>query len=307
MFKRPSTDLWRVGVAPIRMEQLSPAALAQAASLVAWLPDPGPWRYLADPFAVMRDEHLHVFVEAFDYRTKRAVIEQHRLRCADLQWVDQAVVLSRECHLSYPFVFEHAGSTYMVPESHQAGEVVLYQAQDPQMRRWERVGTLMSGQAYADASLIEHAGAWWMFYTIVGPGKRDQRELHVARSPSLLGPWQAHEHNPIVNDARHARPAGRPYVDARSGHVLVPVQDCSQTYGGATRLLRFGALASGRVTYRVVPGQFTAENVCDSHQQGLHTLSGCGPYTLFDVKRVDRSRGRQWIDLQRRLRRLFSR
>lgn len=44
-----------------------------------WLSDPGTWRYRADPFGLTREGSTHVFVEAFDYRTKHAVIEHHRL------------------------------------------------------------------------------------------------------------------------------------------------------------------------------------------------------------------------------------
>jgi len=44
--------------------------------------------------------------------------------------------------------------------------------------------------------------------------------------------------------------------------------------------------------------------VSPDHAQGFHTLSSCGPLTLIDVKRIDRSRSKQWLDLRRRARRL---
>jgi hypothetical protein len=47
---KPSSDFWKVGIVPAPAE----------------LPDPGPWRYLADPFAIKRSDALHVFVEAYD-------------------------------------------------------------------------------------------------------------------------------------------------------------------------------------------------------------------------------------------------
>jgi hypothetical protein len=48
----------------------------------------------------------------------------------------------------------------------------------------------------------------------------------------------------------------------------------------------------------------TGDLVSDVFTQGLHTLSACGSSTLLDVKRIDRSRRRQWLDMKRRLRRL---
>ena len=52
--------------------------------------------------------------------------------------------------------------------------------------------------------------------------------------------------------------------------------------------------------------RFTGELASDDHVAGLHTLNGCGPFTLIDVKRIDRSRTKQWLDLKRRARRLVS-
>jgi hypothetical protein len=53
--------------------------------------------------------------------------------------------------------------------------------------------------------------------------------------------------------------------------------------------------------------RLTGDLASASHGAGLHTLSACGELTLIDVKRIDRSRGRQWLDLKRRVRRLLHR
>ena len=59
-----------------------------------------------------------------------------------------------------------------------------------------------------DASLLKHEGRWWMFYAVIGPDKRDQRELHVAFADSLQGPWTPHAANPVRSANDGARPAG---------------------------------------------------------------------------------------------------
>lgn len=303
MFRRPRSDFWQVGVVPVPVEQADAATLAAARDRITWLPDPGPWRYLADPFGLVRGDTLHVFVEAYDYRTKRACIERHALACSDLAWRGRTVVLEQPFHLSYPQVFEHEGETWMVPESYQADEIALYRATDDTLDTWERECALIGGVPGADASLIEHAGRWWMFYTLVGPGGRDQRELHIAHAPALAGPWTPLPSNPVRVNRDGARPAGRPFV-ARDGVLTLPVQDSSTGYGGATRLLRFPVLSPALVTIEASPERLTGDLVSSTHTAGLHTLSGCGDFTLIDVKRIDRSRMRQWLDFKRRLRRL---
>lgn len=303
MFRRPSTDFWQVGIVPLPVEQIDAARLTAVRDRITWLPDPGPWRYLADPFGLVQGEALHVFVEAFDYRTKRAHIERHEFSLPELTWRGATTALKQPFHLSYPQVFEHEGEIWMVPESYQAGEIALYRAIDGSLDAWERECALIAGQPGADASLLEVQGRWWMFYTLVGPGARDQRELHIAHAPRLAGPWTPLPYNPVRVDHQGARPAGRPYV-AADGVVTLPVQDSSRGYGSATRRLRFPVLTPQRV--EIDPGTecLTGDLVSSSHTAGLHTLTGCGELSLIDVKRIDHSRGRQWLDFKRRLRRL---
>lgn len=303
MFRRPRTDFWQVGIVPLPLHDMNARSLQAVRDRITWLPDAGRWRYLADPFGLVRGDALHVFVEAYDYRIKRATIERHEFGLADLRWRGQATVLDKPFHLSYPQVFEHEGETWMVPETYQAGEIALYRAADESLNHWERECALIGGVPGADASVIEHDGRWWMFYTIVGAGARDQRELHVAHAPALAGPWTPLATNPVRVNREGARPAGRPFVGS-DGVLVLPVQDSSTGYGGATRLLRFPVLTPERVDIDAGAERLTGDLVSATHTAGLHTLSGCGDYTLIDVKRIDRSRGRQWLDFKRRLRRL---
>jgi hypothetical protein len=304
MLRRPRTDFWTVGIVPAPITQVAADAerLRALRGRIAWMPDAGPWRYFADPFALARDGALHVFVEAFDYRSKHAVIERHEFDLADLRWRGGRVVLSRPFHLSYPNVFEHEGETFMLPESARAGEIALYRATDG-LDHWERAHVLLADVPGADASVIRHDGRWWMFYALVGPGGRDQRELHAAHAPALQGPWTPLAANPVRVDRSGARPAGRPFLDA-DGRVVLPVQDCSGGYGSALRLLRFDELTPGRVRCTPTATRLTGDLASDDHVAGLHTLTGCGDLTLIDVKRIDRSRVKQWLDLKRRARRL---
>lgn len=298
----PKTDFWRVGIVPARIQTLcEPSALAALQQRIAWLPDPGPWRYLADPFALQEKDAVHVFVEAFDYRTKHAVIERHEFS-PQLIWRGKKVVLSRPFHLSYPFIVEDDGEIFMIPESQRAGEIALYRAKSfPD--EWVRETALLSGVRGAEASLIHHNGLWWMFFTIVGPQARDQRELHAACSEKLTGPWLPHHRNPILDDRSGARPGGTPFKDG-DGNVVLPVQDCSRTYGGAIRFLRFTSLTPEHVAVERLNVALTGDLVSATHRDGLHTFSACRDLTLIDTKRIERRYSRYAVDIGRYLKRL---
>lgn len=303
MLRAPKSDFWTVGIVPAAIASLDAERLRALRDHIVWLPEAGDWRYFADPFGLVRGDVLHVFVEAYDYRTKRAHVERHELSLPELRWQGGHTVLARPFHLSYPNVFEHEGQTWMLPETAGANEIALYRAVDDSLDRWERDRALLAGVPGADASVIFHGGRWWMFYAVVGAGARDQRELHVACAPALTGPWRPLDGNPVRIDRGGARPGGQPFLDAQ-GRVVLPVQDSAAGYGSALRWLRFDRLEPEDVRCEMTPVRLTGELVSDDFTQGLHTLSACGPWTLLDVKRVDRSRRRQWLDLRRRVRRL---
>ena len=296
---RPKSDFWKVGIVPAPAEVLlDPARLSALTDRIVWLPDPGPWRYLADPFAIRHGDALHVFVEAYDYRTKHGFIERHELG-PDLEWRGREVALQAPVHLSYPFLIEEDGEIFMLPESHKAGELVLWRAVDFP-RGWVREAVLLKDMPVAEASVIRHTGRWWMFYTLVGSGARDQRELHLAHADRLAGPWTVHPGNPVLVDKAGARPGGTPFADGQ-GNLLLPVQDCHITYGGALRFLRFDRLEPEAVVCSHLPVSLTGGLAARDYPDGLHTFSACGDLTLIDVKRISRSYGRHLVNLQRRL------
>jgi hypothetical protein len=302
MIGRPESDFWQVGLVPAPITTVAdPFALVALRGRISWMPFPGPWRYLADPFGLRRGDATHVFVEAFDYRTKRAVIERHEFG-PGLVWRGKDVALARPFHLSYPFIVEEGGEVFMIPESHRAGEIALYRARKFP-GDWVREAGLLADVPGAEPSLIRHEGRWWMFFTIVGPNARDQRELHLAYADKLTGPWQLHPCNPVLTDRAGARPGGTPFV-AADGKVLLPVQDCSLTYGGALRILRFTTLVPDAIAVEHCATRLTGDLASPTHQDGCHTLSQCGELTLIDVKRVDRSWARYPMDLKRRAARL---
>lgn len=299
MIRPPSSDFWQAGIVPVPITAaLRPEGLAGISGKVTWLPDPGPWRYLADPFGLQRNGATHVFVEAFDYRTKHAAIEHHEFG-PDLVWRSKATVLSRPFHLSYPYIIEHAGEVFMIPESQQAGEIALYRAREFP-RKWVRETALLAGIPGAEASVLQHEGRWWMFFTVVGPQARDQRELHVAYADQLTGPWQLHPQNPVRQDRRGARPGGTPF-HTKDGGVILPVQDCGRTYGGSLRLLWFTTLTPEHIAIERLAPEITGDLFSPTHHDGCHTLAKCGELTLIDTKRIVRTWSRHKINLQRRM------
>lgn len=287
----PGWDIWRVGLARTPLADILAAGRLPADG-VTWLPPRPLGTFAADPFGLWRGDRLHLFVEAYDYRDRHGVIEHLELD-QDLQPRSAPRVVLREpWHLSYPQVFEHDGEVWMLPEAHRSGALTLYRAA-PFPDAWEPVVRLELDTPAIDATPFRHDGLWWLAYSPTGPQAHKQGRLHLAFAEDLKGPWRVHPGNPVRIDRASSRPGGTAFTNG-SGRIVLPVQDCTRTYGGAARALTIHALA---------PDRFEAESgpliAPPAMFQGLHTLSACGPVTLFDVKRVERSLALLKVRLQR--------
>src|SRR5690606_18902655 len=122
---------------------------------------------------------LYMFFEILDKSIGRGVIGLATSQDGE-KWNYEKVVLKENFHLSYPYVFEHNNNFYMIPETCEAGKVILYKAKQFPYE-WEETSTLLQGK-YVDASVFQHENKWWML-----AGK--SRKLHLFYSKQVEGPW----------------------------------------------------------------------------------------------------------------------
>jgi len=294
------TDIWRVGVVAAPFAEIAINGLAGHA--IGWVPAREDFTFLADPFGLWRDEGLYLFAEAFDYRDRRGHIEVLHLN-RQFELLDRRTCLSEPWHLSYPFVFEAEGDTWMLPEAHRSGGLHLYRAtQFP--ARWERTTTIALDGIPVDASPVFHDGLWWLFYAVAGSKRSKLGTLHLAYAEKLRGPWRCHAGNPVRVDPSSARPGGTPF--ALNNVLIAPMQDCSRTYGGNIQMLWIDQISPTNFKARpwtiIGPRRDFAP-----FDEGLHTLSACGDVTLIVAKRVDRSWNGLAIDMKRYATQFFTR
>lgn len=291
-------DIWRSGFVRRSLSSVTATAGINA-SEVTWLPDSGPFQYVADPFGIERDGVLTVFVEAFDYRVRRGEIHFYQYD-GENALVAQGVALTEPVHLSYPSLIEDGGELYMLPEGYKAGGLNLYRCvRFPDV--WEPVQQIMDVPAI-DATVVKHGDKWWAFYALPGPDDRAMRELHVAYADELTGPWTPHAANPVRSGFGGSRPGGTAFV--HNGDLHLPMQDCISTYGAAINLLRIDVLTPNSFGATVV-GRFEPTELLADHEDGFHTLSGMGDVTFVDVKSIRHSSSEGWIKAQFKVRRLL--
>lgn len=269
--------------------------------VVHWLPPEPPLCYVADPFGMWMDRRLHVFVEAYDYRTRHGEI--HALVLDERFTVlDRRPVLREAWHLSYPFVFAADGEIWMLPEATQSGRLSLYRAVAFPWR-WERDPRFQFPVGAIDPTPIRVDDEWWLFYTPPGATPRlRQSVLKVARASHLFGPWRELDAPPVLTGLEGSRMGGTP-MRQDGGSWLLPMQDCRVTYGAGVVMRRVEAASGPRHVVACGP-RFQPAPSQQPYTDGLHTLSAAGPVTLVDTKRIVRSFRHAGVKTARWLQRL---
>jgi hypothetical protein len=231
----------------------------------------------ADPFALHKDGRYYVFFEELPYAAGKAHIAMLELD-RNGRWSAPVRVLERDYHLSYPFLVEHDGSLFMVPESGRNRTIEVYRCVEFPLR-WRLERVLLDGLRCVDATLHRSAERWWMFANgAAGDSRVFDDELHLFHADRLLGDWRAHPRNPVKSDARCARPAGALFM--RNGALHRPAQICVPRYGAGLSINRVLRLTpheyAERQTERFLP---------QGDVLGLHTVNRAGDLTVVDIFR----------------------
>ena len=230
--------------------------------------------FWADPSAIKAGDRYYVFIEEYLYAKEKGHISVIELDPKRGMVGDPRIVLERDYHLSYPFVFEWNGEYFMVPESAANKTVELYRCTSFPFE-WKLEKVLMTDVRAKDATLVEVDGLWWMFVSIAENCIPDELSLFYAKTP--LGPWTPHPRNPVKSDVRGSRPAGALFE--WNGEIYRPAQNSSGRYGYA--------MSINRVT-KLDRESFQEEEVStilpnwNKNLLGTHTLSIAGDLTVVD-------------------------
>jgi hypothetical protein len=232
-------------------------------------------RFYADPFPIDYRGVVTLFVEDFSHRTQKGIISAVAFGSEGPIGVPEPV-LELDYHLSYPFVFEHDGAVWLIPESCAARSIDLYRA-TAFPRGWIKHSTLVSDIVASDATIQKIGDRWWMFATVRDDGGEHSDTLHLWSASDFRGPWAPHARNPVLVDIASARPAGR--LVERDGAILRPVQDCRNGYGNALTIARIATLDDDAF-------EQTIEARLQAGQQWLgsrmHTLNSAGGLEFID-------------------------
>lgn len=238
-------------------------------------------RFWADPFPVEHEGKRVIFVEEFLFRTNRGRISMFEIDDKGSAH-GPTPVLERDYHLSYPFVFEWNGCHFMIPETHEAGQIELFRAA-AFPHQWEFDRVLIPGVRAVDVTLAQIEKRWWMFASVANDPEMPWDELHLYYADSPFGPWTPHRENPVKSDARNSRPAGRLF--RWKGELYRPAQNCAPRYGHSIVI---------NEVVQIDPARFTETAVSHIEPRwcpnllATHTINSDRTLTVIDGLRLRR-------------------
>lgn len=236
-------------------------------------------RFWADPFPLVKDGRNYIFFEELYYNTNKGHISCVEVDKKGMVGEPQ-IVLSKEYHLSYPFIFEDQGGLFMIPESASNKTVDLYECiKFPD--KWKYKRTLINNKKIVDATIIKYMSIYWMFCNEqINEFESTHNQLCIYYSEYLNSSnWEPHLLNPIKTDVSAARPAGN-FIQA-NGKIYRPVQNSAKHYGHNLEI--FEVLTLSETEYKEKHIQKIIPNwnkkICS-----LHTINHTGNITVSDIQ-----------------------
>lgn len=240
-------------------------------------------RFWADPFLWSKDGRYFIFFEDFPFATWRGLISVIEVNQQGQQISEAQPVIEEAYHLSYPFLFEHQGELYMMPEKCTQNRVDLYRCVEFP-HRWVFHQTLISGHKIVDTTLVQHDDKWWLLAAMKQGRVRINESLFAFYADSPLSKtWTPHPLNPLVRDLQGGRPAGR-IIQAKDGRLLRPSQNCQRRYGYGLNINHITQLSPTAYSEQAV-WRITAPEV-NAQWRAIHHLDYHNGMMVMDAQRL---------------------
>lgn len=265
-------EQWNIGIAPCNIAQF----LTIPNQKIKWLKNSKLEVFRADPFGLVRGDKKSIFFETYDRVTRKGKISAIELD-KNLDILSEKDVLSENFHLSYPYIFAHAGKNYALVESHRAKELALYEVLENS--QFKKIKVIFKKIAIVDPSIIFYENKFWLFFSLADEG---DSKLYLAYADSLDGEWKMHKNNPVKDNITSARSAGK--IFSHNGNLYRPAQNCARSYGAAITINKITQLTSEEFSecdeIEITPNQL------GSYPSGLHNISSLGEdFTIIDGKK----------------------
>lgn len=231
------------------------------------------YTFQADPFIIEKADKLYVFYEAFSFRNSKGTL-RCRILDRELTEIDDVKLEGFDdlkCHLSFPFLIHINDQLFMIPESSERKEVILFQSVEFPVR-WKKIKVLISDTELTDNVFLTINETCYLLSTTM------DNEIIIHSAENIYGQWQRIAPSLKVSNHHH-RGAGAPYLVDNKMYFLT--QECTpETYGKSIYIKELVTLSN------TVFDESLIEKINSSinHSDGVHTLNFSNNYIVYDTK-----------------------
>ena len=263
-------DMWNIGVTN---EKPHSFLNKNKEIQIEWFPLKSKKVFYADPCALEINNGLDIFFEEYIYKKRKGVISYSRY--FDGHFSDPEIILDKEFHLSYPYVFEYKDTKYMIPESFEANKVMLYEAIE-YPKKWKMIKILINNYAGIDNTILNYQGVWWMFSSDKKNGS--SHNLNLFYADDLFSNWKSHPLNPIKTDIRSSRSAGKPFM--HNNHIYRPAMNYEDKNEGSMNINLVNDLS--KFSYKETSVESILPFKMSKFSDKTHHLFSTDNFTLID-------------------------
>jgi hypothetical protein len=284
LFKRISQKLhttqWTIGFFQGNIEDI--IASKSFNPNVKWLPTEPFKRSFADPFIFKTTSgKYHALVEDVNVKENYGRISLMEIDEKTLKPRFIKILLDTNSHLSYPFLYKENNKLYIFPEAGLSGKLSCYEYdQDREILNPLQV---IMDYPIVDPTIIKYNNKYWLFGTL--KGKESFNKLYIFFSDSLLGPYKAHQQNPVKNSYNGTRPAGN-FI--KIGNTLYrPAQNCETEYGESITINKVNILDEENFSEEIHMVITIDEKSKTAHNiHTIHTINAEGNLIAIDGKQT---------------------
>ncbi len=239
-----------------------------------WLPLPDSKTSWADPFILRSPEgKICVLFESVSTVKLDGNISLLQLD-ENMNPLSEKVILDNGYHLSYPFIYQEGGKTYVIPENAFSGNLFAYELDFSTGQLTDK--KMILDEKVIDPTIIKADNKYWLFCTKLGD--RLNSDLHIYYSENLLGPYISHAGNPVKSDLAASRPAGN-FIEV-DGNIYRPSQNCVNFYGESITINRITVLTT--TLFEEEPYMTIEPNPSDEFNYGIHTINSIDGMIIVD-------------------------
>lgn len=228
--------------------------------------------WVADPFVYEVEGQSYLFTEVFLKDKNKGAIGYFRF--IEGEPIYQGIAIEQPYHMSYPCIFHHKGTFYMIPETSANKSIEMYRAERfPD--KWVIDTVLQKGEKCVDTTVRFYGETPQLFTYRMTNGEWKLIQYNLDMSQKKLE---------FISETRYRSNCGRPAgFFFGNEKKLRPAQNCSRMYGEEIIVYTVDSVSPYREheNYRIQISDIGT----DRKYNRIHTINSNEIYEVVDVRK----------------------